>query len=104
MYELVCADGFQLLGPDEIYVLDLVPVACGLAATASDQRLLLFDPLRLGQGPVSTLHTDNGALKCARALDASKSMICTSGDNGTISVWDPRLNPESAQVGRFQGV
>lgn len=99
MYNLSKADAFQNPGSDPAYVLEIIPVAGGLAAISSDQTLSLFDPLRLGQGPQRTLRTAHGNITCARAFDASGSVVCTAGENGTVSLWDLRLDgPGAAQV------
>ncbi|KAL1836692.1 hypothetical protein VTJ49DRAFT_4786 [Mycothermus thermophilus] len=102
MYPLVTSDGYKYPG-DETYVLDILPVATGLAATASDQTLSLFDPLRLSQGPVRKITTDHGNLKAAKVYSGVNSIICTAGENGTVSVWDLRLNPSNARALQIGG-
>lgn len=102
MYQLVGADGYKYPGP-ETYVLDLLPVAAGLAATASDQTLALFDPLRLSQGPIKKITTDHGNLTTAKVYNAADSIICTAGENGTLSVWDLRLAPANARALQIGG-
>ncbi|ROV93280.1 hypothetical protein VSDG_06859 [Cytospora chrysosperma] len=98
MYNLNKADAFQNPGSDPAYVLEIIPVAGGLAAISSDQKLSLFDPLRLSQGPQKTIRTAHGNITCARAFDASGSVVCTAGENGTVSLWDLRLDGPKAQV------
>lgn len=102
MYQLVNAEKFWYPGRDT-YVLDILPVATGFATTASDQTLSLFDPLRLSQGPKETIRTDHGNLTAAKVYSASDSVVCTAGENGTISVWDLRLNPSSARAMQIGG-
>lgn len=98
MYNLSKADAFQNPGRDPAYVLEIIPVAGGLAAISSDQNLTLFDPMRLSQGPLKTIRTAHGNITCAKAFDESNSIICTAGENGTVSLWDLRLDGTKAQI------
>ncbi|KAH6853900.1 WD40-repeat-containing domain protein [Chaetomium sp. MPI-CAGE-AT-0009] len=102
MYQLVNADRYTYPGRDT-YVLDILPVATGFATTASDQTLSLFDPLRLSQGPTKAIRTDHGNLTAAKVYSAGDSIICTTGENGTISVWDLRLDPSGARAMQIGG-
>ncbi|KAK4241574.1 WD40-repeat-containing domain protein [Achaetomium macrosporum] len=102
MYQLVNAAEYKYPGR-EIFVLDILPVATGFAATASDQTLSLFDPLRLSQGPVKKLRTEHENLTAAKVYDAGNSIICSTGENGTVSVWDLRLDPGSARALQIRG-
>lgn len=102
MYQLVGTDGYKYPGPDT-YVLDILPVATGFAATASDQTLSLFDPLRLGQGPTKEIKTDHGNLTSAKVYSPTDSVICTTGENGTVAVWDLRHGPGNARVLQIGG-
>jgi WD40 repeat protein len=101
-YNLACRDGYKYPG-HETYVVDILPVAAGLATTASDQTLSLFDPLRLSQGPTSKITTDHGNLTAAKAYSVADSVICTTGENGTVSVWDLRQEPARAQAMQIGG-
>ncbi|KAK4170324.1 WD40-repeat-containing domain protein [Cladorrhinum sp. PSN259] len=106
MYNLACADGYQYrFAPDEdpIYILDILPVATGLAAAASDQTLSLFDPSRLNHGPLKTIRLNHGYGTVAKVYDPSESIVCTTGENGTISVWDLRHDPLKAPAMTIQG-
>ncbi|KAK3336457.1 WD40-repeat-containing domain protein [Cercophora scortea] len=105
MYLLSCADGYKYPGSasEPTYVLDIIPLEVGLAATASDQTLRLFDPARLSQGPVKTIRTNHGNLTSAKAYSPGESIVCTAGENGTVSVWDLRLDPANAQALRIEG-
>ncbi|KAK4231191.1 WD40-repeat-containing domain protein [Podospora fimiseda] len=105
MYNLTGVDGYQYrFTPDDpIYVLDILPVATGLAATASDQTLSLFDPSSLNQGPLKTIKLDHGYGTVAKVYDSSESIICTTGENGNISVWDLRHEPLKAPAMKIQG-
>jgi hypothetical protein len=102
MYQLVNSDGYKYPGK-ETYVLDILPVATGFAATASDQTLNLFDPLRLSQGPVKTIRTNHGNLTAAKVYSTHDSAVCTTGENGKVSVWDLRLDPSGAQAMQLGG-
>lgn len=103
MYNLSKADAFQNPGSDPAYVLEIIPVDAGLAAISSDQKLTLFNPLRLDQGPIKTIWTSHGNVTCAGVFDASNSLLCTAGEDGTIALWDLRLDGSRAQVARPTG-
>lgn len=103
MYTLSKADAFRNPGPDPAYVLEIAPVDAGLAAISSDQHLSIFNPLRLGQGPVRTITTSHGNVTCASVFDASSSLLCTAGEDGTVSLWDLRLDASRAQVAQPTG-
>lgn len=106
MYQLANSGTYKYPG-QETYVLDILPFATGFAATASDQTLRLFDPQQLSQGPVKTIRTDHGNLTAAKVYSAADSVVCTTGENGTISLWDFRLDPASAralQIGGASGL
>ncbi|KAK0735004.1 WD40-repeat-containing domain protein [Lasiosphaeria miniovina] len=103
MYPLSCANGYKYPGTEAPYVLDIISVGGGLAATASDQSLCLFDPLRLDQGPLKAIQTDHGALSSAKAYSAAESVVCTTGENGTVSLWDLRLRPTDARALHIAG-
>lgn len=104
MYNLIKADAFRNPGSDPAYVLEIIPVDGGLAAISSDQNLTLFNPLRLSQGPLRTIRTSHGNITCARAFDASNSIICTAGEDGSISLWDLRLDGPRAQIAQPTGI
>jgi len=103
MYNLTCVDGYKHHVREELYFLDIIPLAAGLAATSSDQKLSLFDPRRLSQGPLRSIQTNHGNLTCAKVFNATDSILCTAGENGTVSVWDLRVgtdqNPEVLNIG-----
>ncbi|KAB5578681.1 WD40-repeat-containing domain protein [Coniochaeta sp. 2T2.1] len=103
MFLLNCADGYQYRGEEGIYVLDLIPLASGLAAIASDQTLSLFDPSRLSTGPSNRIRTDHGNLAVARAYSAADSIVATTGENGVVNLWDLRLDPSKASVMKLEG-
>ncbi|KAK4673119.1 hypothetical protein QC763_109000 [Podospora pseudopauciseta] len=92
MYQLTAVDGYKYPKPDT-YVPEILPIAAGLAAIASDQTLSLFDPTRLNAGPLKQITTDHGNLTCAKVYDPAESIVCTAGENGTVSIWDFRTNP-----------
>lgn len=103
MYMLACTDAYQYPGLEPPYVLDIIPLAVGLAAISSDQSLSLFSPLGLSQGPLRRLQTRHGNLTTARAFDPSQSTVCTAGENGTATLWDLRLDPSTSQVLQLEG-
>lgn len=103
MYQLVCADGYEYPGAGSTYITEIIPLATGLAATSSDQRLCLFDPVRLSQGPLKSIRTNHGNLTCARPYSPGDSVVATAGENGTVTVWDLRLDTTKAQALQIQG-
>ncbi|KAM7194511.1 WD40-repeat-containing domain protein [Rhypophila sp. PSN 637] len=103
MYNLSCSDGYKYPGSEPVYITDIIPLVTGLAAAASDQSIRLFDPLRLSQGPIKTLQTNHGNLTSTKAFNPAESIISTTGENGTVSLWDLRLDSAKSQVLRIQG-
>ncbi|KAK0633033.1 WD40-repeat-containing domain protein [Immersiella caudata] len=103
MYQLACADGYKYPGSEPTYVLDIIPLATGLAATSSNQRLCIFDPMRLSQGPLKTIQTNHSNLTTAKAYSTNDSIVATAGENGTVSVWDLRLDPSNAPAIQIRG-
>lgn len=103
MYNLTKADAYQTPGADPAYVIEIIPLASGLASISTDQNLCLFDPLRLSQGPLKTIRTAHGNITCAKAFDHSGSIICTAGENGSVALWDLRLDDSRAQIARPTG-
>lgn len=101
MYPLTCVDGYKIPTREVVYVIDIAPLARGPATISSDQKLSLFDPTRLSSGPLLNLVTEHGNLTCARAYDAGNSIVCTAGDDGSVSMWDLRNDPFQAQVVRL---
>lgn len=102
MYNLSCIDGHHFSGPQDVYVLDIQRLTAGLAAISSDQKLSLFNPARLGQGPVKSFPTSHGNLTCLKTFDWQNSIVCTAGENGEVSVWDMRESSKP-QVAHFGG-
>lgn len=98
MYNLAQADAYQNPGSDPAYVLEIIPVSSGLASISSDQKLSLFNPLSLSQGPIKTIRTTHGNITCAKVFDQANSIVCTAGDNGTVALWDLRLDGSKAQI------
>jgi WD repeat-containing protein 89 len=103
MYLLTQVDAFQYPGGDELFVLDIIPLHMGLAAVASDQSLCIFDPLRLNQGPLKRIQTNHGNLTSAKGYDPAASIVCTTGEAGSVSMWDLRLASAQAEVLRLGG-
>ncbi|ORY54849.1 WD domain-containing protein [Pseudomassariella vexata] len=99
MFTLACVDGFRYPGLDEIYVTDIIPLVTGPATISSDQQLCFFNPVNLRVGPVKSIQTSHGNITCAKPIDAGGSVVCTAGENGSISIWD--LRQDSAEVARL---
>ncbi|KAJ8124972.1 hypothetical protein O1611_g8669 [Lasiodiplodia mahajangana] len=101
MYPLTYIDGYRIPTREEVYVLDIIPFTSGPGTISSDQKLSLFNPSSLKTGPVTNLITNHGNITCARAFDEANSVVCTAGENGTISLWDLRQDARQAEVSRF---
>ncbi|KAL2876713.1 hypothetical protein SGCOL_008079 [Colletotrichum sp. CLE4] len=97
MYNLSCVDDHRF---GDVYVLDIQRLSAGLSAISSDQKLSLFDPARVGQGPVKSYQTNHGNLTCLKTFDWQNSVVCTAGENGEVSVWDMREGSKP-QVAHF---
>ncbi|KKO98580.1 hypothetical protein THAR02_09318 [Trichoderma harzianum] len=97
MYTLTNIDQHHFSGPEDVYVLEAHRTASGLATVASDQTLSLFNPARLGTGPVARLRTEHGNVTTLRVFDAGTSVVCTAGENGSVGVWDLRQGARVAQ-------
>ncbi|KAI0505795.1 WD40-repeat-containing domain protein [Xylaria bambusicola] len=101
MYSLNCIDEYRIPTREEVYVLDIIPFTSGPATISSDQKLSLFNPLSLKTGPTVNLVTSHGNITCARAFDDANSVVCTAGENGTISLWDLRQDVRQARSAQF---
>jgi WD repeat-containing protein 89 len=101
MYPLTCIDQYRAPTREEVYVLDILPFASGPATISSDQKLSLFNPLSLKTGPTVDIVTNHGNITCARVFDPTNSVLCTAGENGTISMWDLRQDVRQAEVVRL---
>lgn len=104
MYQLAPIAGHSFGRSGDVYVLDLHRLTSGLASISSDQKLSFFNPARIDLGPVVSLTTNHGNLRCLKPYDWTNSIVSTAGENGTVSVWDLRVNPSMAQVAHFQGM
>ncbi|OTB05697.1 hypothetical protein M426DRAFT_319686 [Hypoxylon sp. CI-4A] len=98
MYSLTCVDGYKIPVRQEVYVLDIIPLATGPATISSDQNLSLFDPSRLAAGPPVNLETQHGNITCAKAFDIGNAVVCTAGEDGSVSIWDLRQKAEVAKL------
>ncbi|KAI1077649.1 WD40-repeat-containing domain protein [Whalleya microplaca] len=101
MYPLTCVDAYKIPTREEVYMLDLLPLTSGPATISSDQKLSFFNPTSLRTGPLSNYVTHHGNLTCARAFDAGTSTVCTAGEDGSVSMWDLRLDARRAEVARL---
>ncbi|KJR81069.1 WD domain protein [Sporothrix schenckii 1099-18] len=98
MYHLAVADEYQFPGSTPPYVLDLIPLASGLASISTDGKLSLFDPARIGAGPKRSFATSHGNLTTARAFDTAGCVLATAGGNGTVALWDLRDAAQGPQA------
>ncbi|KAM0335309.1 hypothetical protein ACHAQA_000354 [Verticillium albo-atrum] len=101
MYMLAPVASHRFTGREEVYVLNIHRLAAGLASISSDQKLSLFDPARLGAGPITSLPTTHGNVTALQPFDRSASTVCTAGEDGSVSLWDLRNPPATALAARF---
>ncbi|KAI2783771.1 WD40 repeat-like protein [Daldinia loculata] len=101
MYPLNCVDGYRIPVREEVYVLDIIPLTAGPATISSDQKLSLFNPTNLKVGPQLNLLTRHGNITCAKAYDAGSAIVCTAGEDGSVSMWDLRQDARQAEVARL---
>ncbi|KAI0021156.1 WD40-repeat-containing domain protein [Xylariomycetidae sp. FL0641] len=102
MYPLTCVDGYKIPLREEVFMLDIIPLAAGPATISSDQKLSAFNPASLKTGPVLDLVTHHGNITCARAFDTGNSVVCTAGEDGSVSIWDLRKDPRQAEVAKMR--
>ncbi|KAI1758566.1 WD40-repeat-containing domain protein [Hypoxylon sp. FL1150] len=101
MYPLTCVDGYRIPLREEVYVLDIIPLTSGPATISSDQKLSVFSPTNLSTGPQVNLLTHHGNITCAKAYDAGNAIVCTAGEDGSVSMWDLRRDSRQAEVARL---
>ncbi|KAI1802879.1 WD40 repeat-like protein [Daldinia bambusicola] len=101
MYPLTCVDGYRIPVREEVYVLDIIPLTAGPATISSDQKLSLFNPTSLKGGPQLNVLTRHGNIACAKAYDVGNAIVCTAGEDGSVSMWDLRNDPRQAEVARL---
>ncbi|KAF3357396.1 hypothetical protein VdG1_03184 [Verticillium dahliae VDG1] len=80
MYMLAPVAGHRFTGREEVYVLDIHRLGAGLASITSDQQLSLFDPARLGAGPITSLPTAHGNIKALRPFDRASEVYTLTHD------------------------
>ncbi|KAL2211206.1 WD40 repeat-like protein [Sarocladium strictum] len=87
----------------DIYVLAIDRIASdAVVSISSDQRLSLFRPSAgLSSGPTSSWATNHGNLNSLGVFDWQSGIVCTSGEDGSVGVWDLRMAGESAKVAHF---
>jgi hypothetical protein len=102
MYTLNAVDSFQISGPKDTYIYDIVSVAGGVAAISSDDSLRLFDPLALGGAPLNSIRQVNTDITCLRAITSSTEadalIVCTAGRDGWVCLLDPRSGARIGEV------
>jgi len=102
MYSLNAVDSFQISGPKDIYIYDIVSVAGGLAAISSDDSLRLFDPLALSGAPLNSIRQVNTDVTCLKAINSSTEadalIVCTAGRDGKVCLLDPRSGARIGEV------
>lgn len=105
MYALQNQVTYQVPNPsgDGVYVLDVQRLRSALVSITSDQKLSVYAPERLASGPVFSATTKHGNLTNCSILDGASSLVATTGDDGTVAVWDLRNEASKAQVAHFKG-
>jgi hypothetical protein len=102
MYTLNAVDSFQISGPKDTYIYDIVSVAGGLAAISSDDSLRLFDPLALSGTPLNSVRQVNTDVTCLKAINSSIEadalIVCTAGRDGRVCLLDPRSGARIGEV------
>ncbi len=98
MYQLAGADEYRFPGAEAPYVLEVIPVASGLATISSDGKLALFDPQQISAGPKRSYNTPHDNLTAAREFDVASSVVATAGSNGSVALWDLRDSAQGPQV------
>ncbi|KAI5921115.1 WD40-repeat-containing domain protein [Camillea tinctor] len=101
MFPLTCIDGYKVPVREEVYVLDIIPLTSGPATISSNQKLSAFNPTNLRGGPIIDLVTHHGNITCARGFDLANSVVCTAGEDGSVSMWDLRQDAPNAEVARL---
>ncbi|RYP65216.1 hypothetical protein DL770_009043 [Monosporascus sp. CRB-9-2] len=102
MYNLTCAEAYRPPIREEVYVLDIIPLASGPVTISSNQELCAFDLAGgLGRGPAKEWRTNHGNVTCARGFDLGGTVVCTAGEDGCVALWDLRLDGQQAQVARL---
>ncbi|KAI2471311.1 WD40 repeat-like protein [Annulohypoxylon bovei var. microspora] len=101
MYPLTCIDGYKIPVREEVYVLDIIPFTSGPGTISSDQQLSIFNPTRLSAGPLVHLLTQHGNITCAKAFDVGNNIVCTAGEDGSVSMWDLRKDARQAEVAKL---
>ena len=115
MYNLTAVDAYRPPVREEIYVLDIVALAAGPVTVSSDQRLSAFDAgAGLARGPARSWTTAHGNVGCARGFAAGgggaaqtggelDNVVCTAGEDGSVALWDLRVEGPRAQVAKLTG-
>jgi WD40 repeat protein len=98
MYHLTDTDEYRFPGTDAPYVLEVIPTVSGLVVTTTDQRVSLFNPTRLRDGPQRANHTGGWNIQAARVLGSQESLVAAAGEDGKIAVWDFRDSTGTPQV------
>ena len=119
MYNLTAIEAYRPPSREEIYILDIVALAAGPVTISSDQQLCAFDAgAGLARGPARSWPTAHGNVACARGFGVSggptaggggaqtgqlDSVVCTAGEDGSVALWDLRVDGPQAQVARLTG-
>lgn len=102
MYTLNPQASFTV-SPDT-YVYDIIPISSGLTTISSDDTLRLLSPENNGR-LIETRAVEKASkeITCLRALDAENDIVCTTGRDGEVTIWDLRAGGKvgSVAVGKF---
>ncbi|KKA26206.1 hypothetical protein TD95_000052 [Thielaviopsis punctulata] len=104
MYALQNAVTYKVADPraDDVYVLDVQRLQSALVSITSDQKLSVYAPEHLASGPVFSTTTNHGNLTKFSILDGASSLVASTGEDGTVAVWDLRNEATKAQVAHFK--
>ena len=114
MYNLTAIEAYRPPSREEIYILDIVALAAGPVTISSDQQLCAFDAgAGLSRGPARSWTTAHGNVGCARGFGVSATagggggeldnVVCTAGEDGSVALWDLRVEGPRAQVAKLTG-
>jgi SEL1 protein len=98
MYILNATGAFKVDQPPNTYIYDIVPLSDCIAAISSDDCLRLIDPLALSGTPLSLLEQVHSEITCLKSLEAQNHIVCTSGRDGWVNIFDFRAKTKVAEL------
>jgi WD40 repeat protein len=98
MYFLNATANFGIDQPSNTYIFDIVPLSDYIAAISSDDCLRLIDPLALSGAPVSLFEGVHSGITSLKSLDSQNSVVCMSGRDGQVNIFDFRAKARVAEL------